>query len=65
MTKRFELDSFLNYKGEGRISITTEDKRARIFNVEEALILLADLRQEVDDVQAMVREKQDEKESVE
>ncbi len=62
MTNRMmKVDSFLNYKGEGYVIIEFAHHHTVTLTLEDALFLWADLRQEIDDVQTAIKDRQDEK----
>jgi hypothetical protein len=57
--QRINVESFLNYKGEGRINLEVPYIGTSTLTLEQALVLLGDLRQEIDLVHRLIREKQD------
>jgi hypothetical protein len=59
LSRRINIESFLNYKGEGRINLEFPYIGTSTLTLEQALVLLGDLRQEIDLVQRLIREKQD------
>jgi hypothetical protein len=57
--RKFIVESYRNYKNQGRIRLTS-GKTTHMLTVSEALILWEDLRQEIDDVQEEITQVQDE-----
>lgn len=55
------VESYLNFKHEGRVCLTMNDgRKSYILTMEETLTLLSDLRQKIDSAQELVRQRQNE-----